>query len=349
MDWIRENKVLSAILGFIAVGVAGLGYVLFDAWGSYSAARDEYLSLGGQIAQIKSLSLAPTEPNLQAKKALVQDFSTNVNKLGGALFYLQPTVAPVKQAEFQTKLKGRVLEIKKTATEAKIALPAEFSFGFNEYLGTLPNSDATATELSGYLDGIEAVVKLMIACKVRSIDLLDRTPLEMEKDLTKATSSQSKKGPAPRPGASRATAPVVAEISEKRRVSFVVTLDQGSLQNLMSRLANPVDMKVTPEADQSHFASLRLLRVENQIKEGPIRRNAAVNVGAEQEEIKPLVAAKPKTGKDEPTGPVTLAPPPPAPVDSVPVIGQELLKAQMEIDLVKFLDAAKGITPQQNR
>ena len=348
MDWIRENKVLSAILGFIAVGVAGLGYVLFDAWGSYSTARDEYLALGGQIAQIKSLSLAPTAANLQAKKALVQDFSTNVNKLGGALFYLQPTVAPAKQAEFQTKLKGRVLEIKKIAAEAKIALPAEFSFGFNEYLGTLPNSDTTATELSGYLDGIEAVVKLMIACKVRSIDLLDRTPLEMEKDLSKATSSQSKKGPAQRPGAARATAPVVAAISEKRQVSFVVTLDQGSLQNLMSRLANPVDMKVTPEADQSHFASLRLLRVENQIKEGPIKRNAAV--GGNLEDIKPLVVDnKSKTGKEAPTGPVTLAAPPPAPVDSVPVIGQELLKAQMEIDLVKFLDAAKGISPQQNR
>jgi hypothetical protein len=349
MDWIRENKVLSAILGFIAVGVAGLGYLLFYAWGSYSAARDEYLALGGQIAQIKSLSLAPTAPNLQAKKALVQEFSTNVNKLGGALFYLQPTVAPAKQAEFQTKLKGRVLEIKKIATEAKIALPAEFSFGFNEYLGTLPNSDTTATELSGYLDGIEAVVKLMIACKVRSIDLLDRTPLEMEKDLSKATSSQSKKGPAPRPGAARATTPVAAAISEKRQVSFVVTLDQGSLQNLMSRLANPVDMKVTPEADQSHFASLRLLRVENQIKEGPIRRNSAVSVGADQAEIKPLAVDKSKAGKEAPTGPVTLAPPPPAPVDSIPVIGQELLKAQMEIDLVKFLDAAKGITPQQNR
>ncbi|MBK8041046.1 MAG: hypothetical protein IPK22_28515 [Verrucomicrobiaceae bacterium] len=347
MDWIRENKVLSAILGLIALGVAGLGYVLYDAWGSYSAARAEYVALGEQIAQIKSLSLAPTAPNLQAKKALVQEFSTNVNKLGGALFYLQPTVAPAKQAEFQMKLKERVLEIKKVAAEAKIALPAEFSLGFNEYLGTLPNSDATATELSGYLDGIEAVVKLMIACKVRSIDLLDRTPLEMEKDPSKAASSQPKKSLPQRPGATRVNTPAVATISEKRRVSFVVTLDQGSLQNLMSRLANPADMKIAPEADQSHFASLRLLRVENQIKEGPIRRSSAVSV-SDEPEIKPLVADKPKTGKEAPSGPVALVPPTPAPVDSVPVIGQELLKAQMDIDLVKFLDAAKGVTTQLN-
>lgn len=348
MDWIRENKVLSAILGVIAVGVAGLGYLLFDAWGSYTAARDEYMALGSQIAQIKSLSLAPTAPNLQAKKALVEEFATNVNKLGGALFYLQPAVTPAKQAEFQTKLKERVLEIKKIAGEAKIALPAEFSLGFNEYLGTLPNSDDTATELSSYLDGIEAVVKLMVACKVRSIDLLDRTPLAIEKDPAKAA---AKSNTPQRPGTARPAAPVAAAIAEKRQISFVVTLDQAALQTLMSRLANPADMKVTPEADQSHFASLRLLRVENQIKEGPIRRNASVSTTEEAPEIKPVVTQAPKTaaGKDAPSGPVTLSPPPPAPVDSIPVIGQELLKAQMEIDLVKFLDAAKGVTSQQNR
>ena len=349
MDWIRENKVLSAILGVIFLGVGGLGYVLFNSWTNYSNSRQEYADLGAQIAQIKSLSLAPTPQNLQAKKALVEEYADNVNKLGGALFYLQPTIVAVKQADFQTKLKERVIEIKKQAADAKITLPAEFSLGFNEYLGTLPNSDLTATELSGYLDGIEAVVKLMIACKVRSIDLLDRTPLEIEKDAAKADSAQTNRNKPSSPIVSRTSTAGPTAIAEKRQVSFIVTLDQGALQSLMSRLANPVDMKVRPDADQSYFASLRLLRVENQIKEGPIRRNAPVGSGGELENIKPIETSKAKAAKEPSAGPVVLSAPPPAPADSVPVIGQELLKAQMEIDLVKFLDAAKGIASQQNR
>ncbi|MFN7565381.1 MAG: Amuc_1100 family pilus-like protein [Prosthecobacter sp.] len=346
MDWIRENKVLSAILGVIVVGAAGLGYTLYDSWNSYTVVRDEYMALGGQISQIKSLSLAPTPQNLQAKQALVEEYSANVTKLGGALLYLQPPVAPLKQAEFQAKLKERVLEIKKQAAEAKIALPSEFSFGFGEYLNSLPNSDATATELSGYLDGVEAVVKLMLSCKVNSIDLLDRNALGMEKDPAKASSSQPKNGPL---SAGRPQMPVAAQIAEKRQISIVVTLDQLSLQSLMSKLANPVDMKISPEADQSHFASLRILRVENQAKEGPIRRKSIVPV-EEAEPVKPITptpAPKPQSGAGKAADAiVSLAPPPAAPVDSVPVIGKELLKAQMEIDLVKFLDAAKGAVNQ---
>jgi hypothetical protein len=79
MDWIRENKVLSAILGVIVVGAAGLGYTLYDSWNSYTVVRDEYMALGGQISQIKSLSLAPTPQNLQAKQALVEEYSANVS------------------------------------------------------------------------------------------------------------------------------------------------------------------------------------------------------------------------------------------------------------------------------
>lgn len=346
MDWIRENKVLSAILGFILAGVAGLGYLLFDSWGSYSAARDEYMSLGGQIAQIKSLSLAPTPQNLQGKQALVEEYSANVTKLGGALHYLQPPVPPMKQAEFQAKLKERVLKIKEQAAEAKIGLPAEFAFGFGEYLNSLPNSDATATELSGYLDGVEAIVQLALACNVKSIDLLERKPLDMEKDATKApATNQAKKGP---DAVGRPQMPLAAQIAEKRPVSMILTLDQSALQNLMSKLANPVDMKISPEADQSHFASLRILRVENQSKEGPIRRKTVVSSGDGQEPPVAPPAPKLRNSAAAPAdAPVSLAPPPPAPVDSVPVIGRELLKAQMEIDLVKFFDAAKGIPGQQ--
>jgi len=339
MDWIRENKVLATILGVIAAGAIGLGYLLFDAWGSYSTARDEYTALGGQIAQIKGLALAPTEQNLKAKKALVDEYAANVSKLGGALLFLQPVPVPSKQAEFQTKLKDRVVQIKNLAQSLKVSLPPDFGLGFTEYLGALPTSDAAATELSGYLDGVEAIVRLALNSNVKSIDLLERAPLPNEKQAS-ARPTQGGGTQAGMPGQGRPTTGAPASIVEKRNVSIVITLDQAALQLIMSRLANPADMKVRPEADQSFFTSLRILRVENQAKEGPVRHEsvAAMQRGGGGNGEPPSPDGSPAANSGASTA---LAPPPPAAADSVPVIGQELLKAQMEIDLVKFSDAVR--------
>jgi len=343
MDWIRENKVLATILGVIAAGSIGLGYLLFDAWGSYSAARDEYTALGGQIAQIKGLALAPTEQNLKAKKALVDEYAANVSKLGGALLFLQPVPAPSKQAEFQTKLKDRVVQIKNLAQSLKVSLPPDFGLGFTEYLGALPPSDAVATDLSGYLDGVEAIVKLALNSNVKSIDLLERAPLPSEKQGT-ARQTQPAATQAGMPGQGRPVASAPASIVEKRNVSIVMTLDQTALQLIMSRLANPADMKVRPDADQSFFTSLRILRVENQAKEGPVRHESVAAMQGGDNGGQPPVQPPGGSPAVSSSGSTALAPPPPAAADSVPVIGQELLKTQMEIDLVRFSDAVRVST-----
>lgn len=337
MDWIRENKVLAGILGVIVAGSLGLGYMLFTAWSGYTAAEEQYLALGNRIAQLKSLPLAPSEDNLAKKKALVEEYATSVNQLGGALLLLQEPIQPkpLKDTEFQAKLKERSIEIKKMATALKVQLPAEFAFGFDPYMGALPPNEA-ATELSGYLDGVEAIVKLVLGCKVASIDLLERSqiPLEAGGKGDTATPSKSKGKAGSKGGASTQAQPAVP-ISEKRQISVICTLDQGSLQLLMSRLANPTDMP--------HFASVRVLRVENQAKEGPVRSSVSIP----QAIVNPGQPPPPAPGGDDPkkagAASTAIKPPPPAPVDSVPVMGQELLKAQMEIDLLKFLPAARGV------
>jgi hypothetical protein len=332
MDWIRENKTLASILGVIAAGVLGLGYLLYEAWGAYSTAKDEYLALGGQVAQIKGMALAPTEQNLKAKQALVEEYGSNVTKLDGALKFLQPALPPTKQADFQAKLKDRIGQIKSLAQSQKVSLPADFALGFSDYLVALPASDATATNLSAYLDGVEAIVSCAINSGVKSIDLLERDPIPNEKEVaptrTVRPGGQPGRGPTPSPAAG---------ITEKRSVSLVITLDQGTLQNFLSKLANPVDMKIKPEADQSIFTSVRVLRIENQAKEGPVRRKmASTSTSGTDFSTGGDATAKADGASDD----KSLAPPAPSSPDSVPVIGQEVLKSQMEIDIVHFIDAA---------
>jgi len=322
MDWIRENKSLAAILGVILAATLGLGYVLFDAWSGYSETKESYLGLGSQIAGLKSSRLAPTEENLKAKKALVDEYAAVVNQVGGALVILQPSVQPIKDIEFQAKLKTKIAEARKAAGLSKMNLPADFAFGFDDYTAGLPKSAEAAAELSSFLDAVDELVRLFMKCGVASVDLLERSKLPQELDQAAQNAQRGVAVPA---------------VLEKRQISVILTLDQGPLQLLISRLANPSDMPF--------FTSLRLLRVENEKQEGPLRAEvklpeAPANPGGDSGAAVAATPDQAKPASDE------LKPPPPAPVDSVPVIGKERLKVRMEIDLVKFLDAAKGTAAQ---
>jgi hypothetical protein len=99
MDWIRENKPLAAILGVIIAGCLVLGYFLYAAWSGYEETKEGYLGLGNQLAALKGARLAPTQANLEAKKKVVEEYATEVNKLGTALLILQPKVEPTKDIE----------------------------------------------------------------------------------------------------------------------------------------------------------------------------------------------------------------------------------------------------------
>ncbi|OYW30132.1 MAG: hypothetical protein B7Z47_03960 [Chthoniobacter sp. 12-60-6] len=317
MDWIRENKPLAAILGVIIVGSLALGYLLFGAWSTYSETKDGYLGLGNQVAGMKSARLAPTEENLKAKQAQVDEYAMLVNTLGRTVLLLQPKVEPIKDIEFQDKLKTKISEVRK-AVQSRMQIPPEFAFGFDEYNNSLPKSAAAATELSGYLDAMDELVKLFIKCGVRSVDLLERSKLPIE--TQGATAAQ---GASP-----RMQGQMAASILEKRQISVNLTLEQGPLQRLVSSLAT---------TEMPYFTSLRVLRIENQRLDGPLRSEIRVPVA----EANPNAAAATEAAATD-----EIKPPPPALPDAVPVFGEELLRVRMEIDLVKFLDAAAGIAAQ---
>ena len=315
MDWIRENKPLAAILGVIIVGSLALGYLLYDAWSTYEETKEGYLGVGSQVAALEGARLAPTQANLDGKKKLVEDYAQVVDRLGKTLLILQPPITPIKDIEFQAKLKTKVSEARQ-ATQSKMQLPADFAFGFEDYTKSLPVSDAAAAELSGYLDAMDELVKLFLKCNVHSLDELQRSKMEVETQAAPAQQGQPQQ-------------PVTAAILEKRQISAVLTLDQGALQLLIGRLASPTDM--------SFFTNVRLLRIENQRQDGPLRAEVRI-----PKATAPIVTAngEAKEASDE------IKPPPPAPVDTVPVFGQEALKVRLEIDLVKFLDGARGVAAQ---
>lgn len=328
MSWIQQNKVPAAILGVSAAGAAGLGFMLFSAYSSYSTTLDQFDSVNGSLASLKSAVLAPTPENLAIKQGLVKEFTDASGRLSLVLNKLQVEKKPTTDTEFQAKLKAKIAESRKAAADRGMGLPAVYNLAFDRYTGELPKSNEQATDLSGYLDAVEEIVNGFARAGVKQVEMLERSELDSEKaEPAKPAATSKKGGPAARPG----TAPVAPKLTERRQVRAMLTLDQAALQVLLSNLASPSEMP--------YFTVVRLLRIENERQEGPLR--ADVNIIPQTPAADPAPVPVPADGsapKPEPTAARA------APIDSVAVLGNEKLRVFLEIDLVYFLNAQTAST-----
>lgn len=328
MSWIQQNKVPAAIIGVSLAGAAGLGVMMFNAWQGHSTALEQFDNLNRGIAGLNSAVLAPTPENLEAKKALVDEFAAEAKKLQIVLERLQADVAPeaISDTGFQSKLKTRIAEVRKLAA-GRMGLPAEFNLAFDRYNSELPKSNDQATELSAYLDSVEKIVEVMAMSGVRQLDMIERSDLDSEKSVS-ATNNASRKGQA------QAAA---AKSVDVKTLRAVITTDQAALQVLLSKLASPSEMPF--------FTVLRLVRIENERKEGPLRAEIGLHT-LQPPNDETVVAPQPisiapsitPTSPDSKEGNDVIAAVQPMGQDAVDVLGNEILKVYLEIDIVSFLE-----------
>ena len=313
MNWIRENKKLATIVGIMFTGALGLGAYLYLSYSAYSAASEEYSNVGNAVTSLQSAKIYPNEENntLLGKKVL--EYQDEVEKLRGVLLHLQQPFKPLSETEFQTKLKEKATAIRQKAEAAGLTLPPDFALGFNEYTATLPKSAAVASELGVHLDVIDKIVTTLIESGAKSLDSLERTKPEIEKGPATQV--------APVKGKQSVALNSQEPVLDRYPIKLAFTTDQAPLQNLMNILSNP-NPNVMP-----HFTVVRLISIENEKNEGPLKSD--IKVATEASSAAPatpteVIAAKP---------------------DAVTIMGEELLKVYLEVDYLRFRDsAAKGDT-----
>lgn len=335
MNWIKENKSLAAILGFMIFGAIGLGVVLFMSYDSYTATVAEFDASNSKIKTLKSAKLFPSEENVALKEKSVTEYADKVNLLRGALLKVQQGVKPMSETEFQAKLKERSGAVKKLADASGVTLPggAEFALGFDEYTVSSPKSAEVAAELNVQLDMIENVVTTLIQSGVKSLDSLERTKLAVEKSTPAVVAPPAPKNkPNPRDKNSKKPMITVAAAAEpvldRYPLKLTITTDQSPFQQVVNTLSNPSKIP--------QFLVLRLLRIENEKQEGPLKDEVRNRRSEQAPEID-----SPKKD-DSAAGGATIMAPKPAPHDAVTIMGEEKLKAYMEIDYIRFRPEASS-------
>ncbi len=341
MDWIRENKTLATLMGVFLAAAAALGFFVVKGWLAFGESKERFNTTNNSLAAMKSADLFPSPENLEKKKKAVDEYEKKVTTLSKVLLSLQPAVDPISETDFQAKLKTRIAEVRAQAGKAT-RLPSDFALAFPEYTASLPKSAAIARELSGYLDATDAVARTLIESGVEAVDLFERSQLASEKGEAPPPPAPPKAGPGAKgkaqPGKPAAPVQEVAKLVERNTLTLSITADQGALQNLLNRLASPSQMP--------YFTALRLLRVENEKNEGPLRSAVAQELSKQTapayvdpdslQEVTITPDGQPAAPAE--SKPDIIAPAKPGLKDAVGVMGQEKLKAYLEIDLILFVN-----------
>jgi hypothetical protein len=307
MDALKKNKFLSTYFGVLAVGVLGLGYLLFSSWKANKAAAAAHEAAQQAVTALQSKPLFPNSANLQARKAQVEEFSATVTKLQQGLLASQPALDQEASSDkFQSTLTETLNAIKAQAELTKLnsRAGAEFDLGFGKYLANLPPRQAVP-DLIFQLGAVDAMVRTMLTDRVTSIDDIARQELDVESGAQPAAADPKaaggKAGAAKKPSGPASALP--EELVLKRypmEVRFTGT--PRSVQDVLNHLA----------ASKDYFYAVRSLRVENERKAGPTKVTEFESSGEETKK------------------------------DSNVVLGGESVSVWLALDLIRFLDPAKA-------
>jgi hypothetical protein len=236
MTWIRENKFLAGFFGFILVAAAGLGFLIYQAYGHFGEVDDNYKQQIEKLNGLQSAVPYPDQGNLNKAKEQQTAYVGNIKNLLQDVAAVQFQMEPLTPEAFQDNLRATVNSV--TAKAAPKQLPDKFGLGFERYLTETPRKEAAST-LGRELKAVEFIVNELIDSKVESITSVIRPPLPEENGTI------TPKG----------KLPLVTK--EEFDVTFIC--EQGRFRKILNEL---VDTK-------KQFYIIRLLRVKNQALTSP--------------------------------------------------------------------------------
>lgn len=305
MNWFKENKGLSAVLGVILLMAIALGYLLFAEKSKHDAALDAYNDKVARLTQLRSLAPFRNQENLESLQAQRSEYNKIISDLQTSLVNKQGEIKPVDPAAFQNRLRASVTATIAHARKKGVGIPEKFFLGFDKYEATLPSN-----EIAGILDWqltvIEKLVEAIIDLKVVSIGEIVRVPIPGEEGASPPVAPAA----TPPPGGQRpGKEPPATPLLVKYPFEISVKGFQNSIQTILNQLL---------ATDQ--FLIVRAIRIENEQLNGPPRGVAAETGGATADATPPEAGAAAAV----------------AAAAAKIIVGSEQIEAKMIIDLVYF-------------
>jgi len=310
MNWIKENKFLTAFIAVMVIGVGVLGYLLYSASDQFDQVSSTYTSQVAQLNQLQSLTPSRTEDNLVKLKQQKDDYVKQIAGLQDKVATMQFPVEDLTPSSFQSALKDAVNDTEAKASAANVKLPDGFYLGFQDYQSVPPRNEA-ASALGQQLKAIKLVVDTLLTSRISEITAINRDPLPQESKAQPADAN------ATRPPVPAAAQSDESKLLTKETFQIAFNADQAKFQQALNAIS----------ANDEQFIIVRNLRLHNDQIKGPSRTKPAAAAAA------PAPGALDASGQpvaDDATKNDWLQ----------PIVGREKVNVTLSLEIVDFAKSA---------
>lgn len=241
-----NSKVWLTTFGVVAfLVIAGTGFYAFSSYSKYKQALSSWDDKVTTIENLEKRVPYPNEENAEAVKEEVDAYRASVDALAATLNTFQRELnKTLANTEFQQRVKTKVEEFRAYAAENNFEIVTEdgFYLGFDAYSAVVPSQDLVP-ELDYELEAIDYLLRKLVDSGSKTMTSFDRDPIPGE------TGGPEKKE---------------AGVLQKYPVRIRFQGTHDVLQGFINSLAN----------DGKFFYIVRVLKVQNENQEGPLKLNA---------------------------------------------------------------------------
>ena len=342
MDWIKQNTFLATFGGITLLGFLGLGYFAFSSWKASAAAIEEFDDTHNKLDRLENAALHPDQDNLERVKTEVDGYAAAVDSLFKKLEAAQkPLPADVDVTKFGEKIQAELVPFQEKAKSLGVVMGDNFYMGMDKYRTETARNTDVLQKLEWSLGGISHLSNLALDSGIDSINAFQRAvepweladvkpPAEPEtSQRSRRRSRSSRSSDKPKPAAS--TAIKNADVREETRLRLRITGSPDSITNFFNVVSN----------DKEYFYWIRWAKIGNQTPSGPSRTKV----------FNPVQVSVPEDARseeeiEEDVPPVAEEEAQPAMIDVFPILGTELVRADLLIDIVRFRDP---VVPKEDK
>ena len=317
MTWVQNNRFLAILLAVVVLGVGGLGYGIYSAYGNYDEVSQRYQTQAAELRRLQKLTPYPEEANRRRYEEVRQQYAGAVRNLQARLADESLTPETISATDFQNRLRDVVAGVTTLARQNNVTLPESFYLGFDPYRVAVPPAEA-APLLAMQLKSCEQVARTLISRRVERVMTFRRAALR-EEGGTQLMPTPTTSAPVPATGRrGDDDNPAISPVTfYPLQVDFHAP--PGVLRDVLDDLLKAQPLYV-----------IRALRVKNERDKGPGRGAAAIGTGGDEVN---------STAAPAPTGPAragTIEPPLPDRPTLRYIVGTERLDVQMRLELARF-------------
>ncbi len=259
MNWIRENKFLTAFFAILIIGIGVLGFLAYSAWGSFGEVSENYNKQAAELKRLQNLTPYPNEANLRKMQDQRDAYIAATTDLQKKLAAIEFPLQPISPTDFQDRLRASVSQMIDKAKNAGVKPPEKsFYLGFDNYQTSLPRPEAAAP-LYRQLQAIEFALNQLIEDRVDAIVSLTRSTLPEEA----ATAAPQQGGPRPQQRTGGGNAPA-KKLVDKNSFEVGFVADQSRFRKWLNDISSA----------KQQFYVVRLLTVKNESQKGPSRADS---------------------------------------------------------------------------